>query len=292
MGLPDSVSEKVRKWAQKRAVAIWTNLQTNHLWQRMLKNTLATTIAVVIALLPAVVHVYGKAAYLGPIATVFGHPGRRFGMMAEALVLAISGTLLGVGWSMLGLYLSSLVYHTNSPAAYTIRGLFLAFALIFHGFLRSHTPRLFIFVLLLLIVSVVSLTSVATEVSKASVTQILYPILSAAGVLLLVNITVFPEFSSSFLGITTIETLGDTVGALRDAGRYFIATADEEIESPNIAAANDLDDLVTPPETSRKKTEEDVMLSPVVRFLQIFKSKRKAQDTVQMPYVPLKVGLP
>src|ERR1700686_2652319 len=88
-------------WLERRADAIWSNLLTNHLWQRMLKNPLATTIAIIIALLPAVVRVYGKAAYLAPITTVFGHPGRRFGTMAEALVLAIAGTLIGTGWSIL-----------------------------------------------------------------------------------------------------------------------------------------------------------------------------------------------
>jgi hypothetical protein len=76
-----SLVAKVGEWAEKRVTAIWTNLQTNHLWQRMLKNTLATTIAVILALIPAVVAVFGKAAYLGPITTVFGHPGRRFGAM-------------------------------------------------------------------------------------------------------------------------------------------------------------------------------------------------------------------
>jgi Flp pilus assembly protein TadB len=59
----------------------------------MFKCTLATTITVIIALIPAVVQVYGPAAYLAPITTVFGHPGRRFGMMAEALVLTLAGTL-------------------------------------------------------------------------------------------------------------------------------------------------------------------------------------------------------
>ena len=96
----------------------------------MFKNTLATTITVILALIPAIVQVYGRAAYLAPITTVFGHPGRRFGMMAEALVLAVSGTVLGVGWSVLGIYLSSLVYENNAPAAYTVKGVFLAAALI------------------------------------------------------------------------------------------------------------------------------------------------------------------
>lgn len=207
---------------EKRIEAIWSNLFMNRLWQRMLKNTIATTIAIILALIPGVVAVYGQATYLAAIVTVFGHPGRRFGMMAEALVLAVSGTLVGIGWSTFGIYLSSLIYHTNPPAAYTIKGIFLAIALMFHGFLRSHTPRLWIFVLLQIIVSVVGLTGTSTAVTASLVTVVLYPILTAVAVLLLVNTLVFPEFSSSFLGVTTIETLGDTVAALRDAGKYFV----------------------------------------------------------------------
>lgn len=214
-------------WLSKNLDTIWTNLQTNHLWQRMLKNTLATTIAVIISIVPAVVRVYGKAAYLAPMTTVFGHPGRRFGTMAEALVLATAGTLVGLGWSVLGVYVSSLVYSYDPPSAYTVKGIFLVIALLVHGFLRSYSPRLFLFVLLLIIVAVVNLTNTATAISKAMVTQILYPILTAVAVLLLVNTCVFPEFSARFLGITTIETLGETVEALRDAGNYFIHSVEE-----------------------------------------------------------------
>lgn len=60
------------------------------------------------------------------------------------------------------------------------------------------------------------------EVSSGLITTLLYPILTAVGLLLVLNICIFPEFSSSFLGITTIETLGETVAALRNAGKYFI----------------------------------------------------------------------
>lgn len=149
-------------------------------------------------------------------------------MMAEALVLALSGTLVGTAWSTFGLYLSSLVYDTNKPAAYTVKGIFLMVAVMFHGLLRSHTPRLFLFVLLLIIVSVVSLTGPAVVVTTSGVTMLLYPIMTAVALLLLVNVVVFPEFSSSFLGIATIETLGETVSALRDAGTYFTAVMNEE----------------------------------------------------------------
>lgn len=163
----------------------------------------------------------GKAAYLGAITTVFGHPGRRFGQMAEALILVLGGTLLGLAWSTFGVYLGSLVMPNNPAAAYAIRGIFLAIATIFHGFLRSQAPRLWIFVLLLIIVSVVTLTSVATTVTRVAATQILYPIFLAVGIILMVNLLFFPEFSSMYLGETTIETLNETTTALRKAGHYF-----------------------------------------------------------------------
>ncbi|KFY65709.1 hypothetical protein V496_02370 [Pseudogymnoascus sp. VKM F-4515 (FW-2607)] len=223
--------DRVEEWTAKHTSAIWDNMQTGNLWQRMLKNTIASTIAIIIALIPAVIAVYGKATYLAVITTVFGHPGRRFGMMAEALILTTLGTIFGAAWSVLGVYLSSLVYAYNTPAAYTIKGIFLTLAVLFHGYLRSHTPRLFLGVLLMLIVVVVTLTNPATAVSVGLVTGILYPILTAVGILLIVNVTIFPEFSSSFLGITTIETLSQTVNTLRDANSYFVAILDPDNEA-------------------------------------------------------------
>ena len=248
--------QRAGEWLETNIQEIWTNLQTNHLWQRMLKNTLATTIAVIISILPAVVRVYGKAAYLAPITTVFGHPGRRFGTMAEALVLSIAGTMIGIGWSVLGMYLSSLLFSHDAPAAYTVKGVFLAVALLVHGFLRSYSPRLFIFVLLLIIVSVVSLTSPTTAVSKMMVTQIVYPILTAVGVLLLVNTCVFPEFSARFLGITTIDTLGETVGALRDAGNYFVHSVEALEETEDSSPAEPSQSRTSPPTAAEEPDEK------------------------------------
>jgi len=209
--------------------------------------------------------------------------------MAEALVLAVSGSLVGIAWSSFGLYLSSLVYGHNPPAAYTIKGLFLVVALMVHGFLRSHTPRLFIFVLLLVIVVVVGLTSTATAVTKLGVTQLLYPILTASGVLLLVNTLVFPEFSSGFLGVTTIETLGETVCALRDAGKYFISIAeggekkeeDKEDDTPGEALAH----VPTSAEKPKEKPNEEE--HPLLeRIRKLFKKKNSAEDETKAIEAP------
>lgn len=186
---------------------------------------------VAITLIPGGRSVLGRAAYLAPITTVFGHPGRRFGVMAESLILTVGGMVAGLAWSLFGIYLSSLILHSNPSAAYAIRGLFLAIALLLHGFLRSHTPRLFLFVLLLIIVSVVLLTSPAMQVTGLLATQIAYPILVATGVILLVNVSIFPEFSSAFMGQTTIETLSEIAATLRDAGGYFIREGEDDSPS-------------------------------------------------------------
>ena len=170
--------------------------------------------------------------------------------MAEALILAISGTILGLAWSLFGVYLGSLVIDRYPPAAYAIRGSFLAIATLFHGFLRSRTPRLFIFVLLLIIVCVVSLVSTAKTVTTGEATQILYPILIAAGCIVFINLCMFPEFSSRFLGQTTIDTLCETAKALEDAGRYFI-----EVEG-----------TATAKKMSQESSEEEKHSSSVERY--------------------------
>ena len=227
------------KWLQQRCTAICTNLKTNHLWQRLLKNVIATTICAILAVTPSVVSVFGTAAYLAPIVTVFGHPGRRFGQMAEALILAVMGALIGTAWSTLAIHLSSLVVERNLYASYTIKALFLTVSFLVHGYLRSHSPRLFLGVVIEVIVSVVSLTGATQYVSTTLITTLLYPILSAVGVILLVNVVVFPEFSSSFLGNTTIETLEETITSLRDAGDYFVIVSSPTAKQEESVSSTD-----------------------------------------------------
>ena len=154
--------------------------------------------------------------------TVFGHPGRRFGQLVEALTLLILGSSLGLAWSILGLYLSSLIISHDQSSAYTVKAIFLVVAAMTHGFLRSYAPRLFPGLILLISVAAITLLSTAKQVTQVAATQILYPILTASGVILVVNLLVFPEFSSSFLGQVTIETLDDTAKALENAGGYFL----------------------------------------------------------------------
>lgn len=55
--------------------------------------------------------------------------------------------------------------------------------------------------------------------------QFLYPILTAVAIVLLVSVLVFPEFGSTYLGLTTIQTLQSTIKVQRSANALFVAYA-------------------------------------------------------------------
>ncbi|KAM4056864.1 fusaric acid resistance protein-like domain-containing protein [Hirsutella rhossiliensis] len=199
-------------------VMIWGRCQTNAPWQRMVKYSLASTIALIIALLPPF---KANANFLTPMVTVFAHPGQRMGLMIEDLLMVLVGSLIGLSWSLLGLHLSSLVQASNFPAAYTIRGLFLLVSVLVHGYVRSSSPRLLGAVLFLLIASLLAIQLPGTA-SSSLFTTIYIPILLGAGVLLFVNLAIFPELSSSYLGSSTIDTLSETMDTLTHATHWFV----------------------------------------------------------------------
>uniref|UniRef100_A0A8H7TW97 Putative ER transporter 6TM N-terminal domain-containing protein n=1 Tax=Bionectria ochroleuca TaxID=29856 RepID=A0A8H7TW97_BIOOC len=122
---------------------VWGDWQTNELWQRILKTALACVIALSFAVIPELGTVYGLNTYLIPMVTVFAHPGQRMGKVIESLVMALLGSLLGLGWSLLGLFLSTLAIGQNPSAASAIRAIFMLVSVLTHGYVRSQTPRLF-----------------------------------------------------------------------------------------------------------------------------------------------------
>ncbi|KAI2624822.1 hypothetical protein GGS21DRAFT_319545 [Xylaria nigripes] len=206
---------------------VGANLRKTSIWQPMLKNTLSTTIAIMIAVIPTIAQVYGKLTFLGAMASVFGQPGQRFGKMVETLSLIVLGTLLGLGWSNLGLHLSSLVYARNHSAAWAIRALFFTTAVIIHGVLRSSAPRLFQFVFFFILINLLVLTSHEVAVTLSTLKAVIYPIFTAIGVVILVNVAVFPNYSSSFLGTCTIETLTKTINSFQMAGDWFMSNSED-----------------------------------------------------------------
>lgn len=233
------------KFLQKPIAFLWGAKKPNDLWQRILKCSVACTVAIIIASNPRVVHVYGSSTFLAPMVTVFAHPGQRMGVMIESLLLILFGSLTGLAWSLLGLFLSSLVVNDNEPAAYAIRGVFLLVSVLVHGYIRSSSPRLFTFVSFLLIGSVIVLLGGSTSVTKTVFTNVYYPILTGGAVVIVVNVSFFPELSSSFLGLSTIDTLCETMDTLTRATHWFVTPGGDK---------NDNRDAGLGPTMTRKST--------------------------------------
>lgn len=219
-----ATSNAVRKLLQK-AVAC---LQANNLWRRMVKYGLALTASVTVAVLPPVIEKFGVSTFLMTMQTIFAHPAQRVGSMIETQTLTLSGSIVGTAWGSLGLYLSSLVVESNESAAYAIRAVFLLLAIVCHAYIRSSSPKLFAHVFFLIIACTLLLAGSATHLTARAATSILYPILTAIGINLFFNITVFPEFSSRFLGTSTIKILSDSVDTLSRATEWFVMS--EELE--------------------------------------------------------------
>ncbi|EHK22340.1 uncharacterized protein TRIVIDRAFT_122650, partial [Trichoderma virens Gv29-8] len=220
---------------------IWGDCGTKALWQRILKDFIACIIATIIAILP---QLKSWSTFLIPMVVAFAHPGQRMGVVIENIIMIIFGSGLGLSWCMLGLYLASLVYDTNKPAAFTIRALFYLACTLLHGYLRSSTPRLFLFVLFVILPAITVLTA-PTVATPHLYTTIYVPILIGVGVMFFANVAIFPEFSSSYLGTSTISALSEMVDTLERATHWFVTPGGDRIESQiqsslfNILVANE-----------------------------------------------------
>lgn len=211
----------------KAAVRVlWGDLQTNEPWQRIAKYSLAAVVAVILAILPSLAD---RTTFLIPMVVVFAHPGQRMGVMIESLLMILLGAFLGVVWSLLGLFLANLVVDTNRSAAYTVRGVFLAVAVLLHGFVRSYSPRLFNFVLFML-VTVITTLQVPTNSTVFLFTNIYVPVLLGGAVSLGANLALFPELSSSYLGSSSIATISEAMDTLSRATYWFATPGGDSSE--------------------------------------------------------------
>ncbi|MBE3047260.1 hypothetical protein IMZ48_33010, partial [Candidatus Bathyarchaeota archaeon] len=203
----------VRKLPQEA----WARLLANELWKRVFKYVLTMAASVTVSVLPPVIERFGVSTFLMTLQIIFAHPAQRVGSMMETQLLSLSGTVVGTAWGSLGLYLSSLIVESNEGAGYAIRAVFLLLAVIFHGYVRSSSPKLYAHVFFVVMSCILIVAGSAKNLAARAITSIFYPILTAIAINLFFNFTVFPEFSSRFLGTSTINVLSESVDALSQA---------------------------------------------------------------------------
>ncbi|ROT40724.1 hypothetical protein SODALDRAFT_272691 [Sodiomyces alkalinus F11] len=226
---PSITSQRRSRWSQKlrsQCSAIWANLHRDHLWRRIVKFSIATTVALIVVVLPDAVALFGTTAFFALLTTVFAHPAQRMGLMVESLLLIFAGCILGTAWAIFGVWLSSLVLASNVSGAYAIRAVFLLCAVFQHGYLRSSSPRLIAYVLFHLLTSTAILLGPARAVTTSIITGIAYPVLIGSAATLLANLLVFPELSYTYLAQIAINTISETTLTLSRSTRWFLAPGD------------------------------------------------------------------
>lgn len=176
--------------------------------KRLFKAWLATTICFILTLIRPLNAKLGTASYVIAIAALNHHPGRRLGGMFEAVVLGLIGTGFGVAFCVFGHFV------TNEIAAYSGMKNGLAclaileiIMLTIHAFIRSYSPRLFNMVFMFFTVSHFGFLSSLNTPYGAVASSFAYPILLGIAICFIINLLVFPEFGSTYLGTSIVDAL-------------------------------------------------------------------------------------
>ncbi|KAJ4139391.1 hypothetical protein NW765_003290 [Fusarium oxysporum] len=243
----------VTKRLRELAIVIWVDTETNDLWKQIIKCSIASIGSVVAVMTPEAAAVLGPSTFLAPMATVFAHPGQRLGTMIETLLMMLLGTLFGLAWSILALWLSGYASGTNETAPNAICAVFFTIAAFFHGYIRSASPRMFLFVTFFLIANIITLLGGYTSVSSEVITHTYYPMMVGGGISVVVNLSIFPELSSSYLGLSAIDALCETMDTMTRATHWFITPGADSEEDSTTTALTMTNTVKSVPEKPKRK---------------------------------------
>lgn len=245
----------VTKRLRELAIVLWVDTETNDLWKQIIKCSIASIGSVVAVMTPQAAAVLGPSTFLAPMATVFAHPGQRLGPMIETLLMMLLGTLFGLAWSIVALRLSMLAtaQTTHETAHNAICAVFFTMAAFFHGYVRSASPRMFLFVTFFLIANIITLLGGYTSVSSEVITHTYYPMMVGGGISIVVNLSIFPELSSSYLGVSAIDALIETMDTVTRATHWFITPGADSEEDSTITALTMTNTVKSVPEKPKRK---------------------------------------
>lgn len=196
---------------------------------RILKATVATTIAFILILVDPVNDKIGASSNLFPVLTASMHPGRRLGSMIQSFYLGLMGLAIALPYSLFTQFLCHKVYESSGSLqnALGLLAFFEIIMLAIVGYVRSASPRLFLMVFLFFLV----VHFAAIPFPNISYGSIAYgfsiPILMAMALCLIVNVVLFPEFGSTYIGTSVTTTLHEIQLCLNSATLFF-TTADRK----------------------------------------------------------------
>ena len=166
---------------------------------KLFKAFLAFFICYIICLIPACYRWLGSYNYIMPVSAIVNHAGRPLGSQIDGLVMTTIGTVAGLGWGSLALYVS-----TSTASAQTGYGGILAtFLVVFAAtisWLRAVFLRLYQAVICAgFAIFYMCLADISETVSWAKVFKYGVPWILGQAVCLLVASCVFPDLGSGAL---------------------------------------------------------------------------------------------
>lgn len=205
--LPDAFRKKNHPLSLQRflpqqlreANAFFENISTSRAGLRLLKTFLGFFITYIICLIPASRDWLGRYNYIMVVSAIVNHPGRAVGSQLDGTILTILGTVAGLGWGSLALYVST----STATAQSGYGGVLAAFLVIFAaliGWLRCVFIRLYQAVLCAGIAIVYTcLADTSQSVGWEKVFDYGIPWVLGQVVCLIIAVVIFPDLGSRSL---------------------------------------------------------------------------------------------
>jgi hypothetical protein len=198
-----------------------------------------------------VLEVIGGEPAMLPLISVMVHPGRRLGTMLEATLFCMTGLLLGNAYALLGRFIAQCILgnmkglpdnlqltmnYDNYRAALAVLAVFQIIMLFFHGWMRVISHKFFGMVFPLFLVVHFTFTDNLNVSAGTIAKNFTVPFFLGIAISLMCNLLLFPEFGSSYLGTSMIQTLNELHETLDLTIQFFNADGNQySTDAPSLA---------------------------------------------------------
>ncbi|CDO92767.1 unnamed protein product [Kluyveromyces dobzhanskii CBS 2104] len=211
--------------------------------KRIFKATVHSTVALIFCLIPKVRERLGTEPAMLPLISVMVHPGRRVSGTIQGAIYCVTGLIFGLAFSLLGRFLAQrclgstwhaieekqqlLTNYGSYRAGLAILAVFEIIMLFVHGWMRSVSHHYFGIVFPLFLVVHFTFLAPLTESAGVIANSFSTPFYLGIAMSLFWNLTLFPEFGSTYLGNTTVVTLNEIHHSLNNAIIFFLSIDEE-----------------------------------------------------------------
>lgn len=202
--------------------------------KRVFKACLLTSTCFAFSCIDPINSNMGVSSYLCSLISVSMHPGRRLGAMMQSLVLGLAGVAIGLPYTLFVHFIAKKVY-SDEKDLQNVYGLFIVFdffVLAMAGYVRSAAPRFFIFTFVVFLISHFSFLLPITTSLENLAHDFSVPLLIGIGLSFVINITIFPEFGSTYIGTTILSAVHELQVMFSNTSYFFVNL---DVDAPNMA---------------------------------------------------------